>query len=156
MGEGKRDRERPHLKPISPAETLFYYGFLAKAFFDSDKGTQEFAYIPDDLLELLKLEESIDMRKKKNRWAALQLLLKRHLRFPPQITFLMMQPPILAALRLGKSDWQVRPATHRSFNNSGIIKKRHTPGGKSKILPRSSAHRCIETPRRSMAIFTDF
>ena len=43
MGTAKRDRERPHLKPISPAETLFYYGFLAKAFFDSGKGTQEFA-----------------------------------------------------------------------------------------------------------------
>jgi hypothetical protein len=30
MGAGKRDRERPHLKPISPAETLFYYGFIAR------------------------------------------------------------------------------------------------------------------------------
>ncbi|MDO8755397.1 MAG: hypothetical protein Q7J80_15975, partial [Anaerolineales bacterium] len=48
MGEGKRDREHPHLKPISPAETLFYRGLLAKAFFDADKGAQEFAYIPDD------------------------------------------------------------------------------------------------------------
>ncbi len=32
---------------------LFYRGFLAKAFFDTDKGAQEFAYIPDDLLELI-------------------------------------------------------------------------------------------------------
>jgi hypothetical protein len=56
MGAGKRDRERPHLKPISAAETLFYRGFLARAFFDSEKGAQEFAYIPEDLLELLKLE----------------------------------------------------------------------------------------------------
>ncbi|MDP1715088.1 MAG: helicase-associated domain-containing protein [Anaerolineales bacterium] len=56
MGEAKRDRERPHLKPISPAETLFYRGLLAKAFFDTEKGAQEFAYIPDDLFELIKLE----------------------------------------------------------------------------------------------------
>lgn len=53
MGAGKRDRERPHLKPASTAETLFYRGLLARAFFDADKGPQEFAYIPDDLLELL-------------------------------------------------------------------------------------------------------
>ena len=56
MGEAKRDRERPHLKPISLAEDLFYRGLLAKAFFDNDKGAQEFAYIPDDLLELINLE----------------------------------------------------------------------------------------------------
>ena len=67
MGEGKRDRERPHLKPISPAETLFYYGFLAKAFFDSGKGTQEFAYIPDDLLELLILEARRCTHREKRR-----------------------------------------------------------------------------------------
>jgi hypothetical protein len=54
MGPGKRDREQPHRKPISAAEILFYYGLLAKAFFDSPKGSQEFAYIPDDLLEALE------------------------------------------------------------------------------------------------------
>ncbi len=54
MGPGKRDREQPHRKPISAAETLFYYGLLAKAFFDSPKGSQEFAYIPDDMLEVLE------------------------------------------------------------------------------------------------------
>ena len=53
MGAARRDRERPHLKPASTAESLFYRGLLARAFFDDDKGPQEFAYIPDDLLELL-------------------------------------------------------------------------------------------------------
>jgi len=53
MGAGKRDRERPHLKPSSTAETLYYRGLLARAFFETEKGSQEFAYIPDDLLELL-------------------------------------------------------------------------------------------------------
>ena len=53
MGAGKRDRERPHLKPSSTAETLFYRGLLARAFFETEKGSQEFAYVPDDLLELL-------------------------------------------------------------------------------------------------------
>src|SRR5262245_38227152 len=54
MGAGKRDRERPHLKPSSTAEILFYRGILARAFFEDDKGSQEFAYIPDDLLLLIE------------------------------------------------------------------------------------------------------
>lgn len=53
MGTGKRDRERPYLKPVSTSEFLFYRGLIGKAFFDSDKGSQEFAYIPDDLLEII-------------------------------------------------------------------------------------------------------
>ncbi len=53
MGAAKRDRERPHLKPASTAEALYYRGLLARAFFDDDKGPQEFVYIPDDLLEEL-------------------------------------------------------------------------------------------------------
>ena len=54
MGAGKRDRERPHLKPSSTSEILFYRGLLARAFFETDKGSQEFAYIPDDLLLLIE------------------------------------------------------------------------------------------------------
>src|SRR6185503_485845 len=54
MGAGKRDRERPHLKPSSTAEILFYRGLLARAFFETDQGSQEFAYIPDDLLLLIE------------------------------------------------------------------------------------------------------
>ena len=54
MGAGKRDRERPYLKPSSTAEILYYRGLLARAFFETDKGSQEFAYIPDDLLLLIE------------------------------------------------------------------------------------------------------
>ncbi|MCQ3938332.1 MAG: hypothetical protein DPW18_14985 [Chloroflexi bacterium] len=53
MGAGRRDRERPHLKPISASEILFYRGLLAKAFFETEKGLQEFAFIPDDLFEII-------------------------------------------------------------------------------------------------------
>jgi hypothetical protein len=55
-GAAKRDREKPHLNPISPAEILYYRGLLARAFFDTQKGPQEFAYLPDDLLELIQAE----------------------------------------------------------------------------------------------------
>lgn len=54
VGAGKRDREKPYLKPTSTSEILFYRAFLAKAFFETDKGLQEFAYIPDDLLEVIQ------------------------------------------------------------------------------------------------------
>lgn len=60
MGAGKRDRERPHLKPSSTAETLFYRGLLARAFFETDKGSQEFAFIPDDLMELIISHEDTE------------------------------------------------------------------------------------------------
>jgi hypothetical protein len=53
MGPGRRDRDRPHLKPVSPAEILWYRALIARAFFDTPSGPQEFAYIPDDLLVLV-------------------------------------------------------------------------------------------------------
>ena len=56
-GAGKRDREKLYLKPASTAEILYYRGLLARAFFDTKKGPQEFAYIPDDLLSLLNHKE---------------------------------------------------------------------------------------------------
>jgi hypothetical protein len=54
MGAGKRDREKPHLSPTSAAEMLWYRALLARAFFDTPKGSQEFAFIPDDLREALE------------------------------------------------------------------------------------------------------
>lgn len=54
VGAGKRDREKPHHKPTTTSEILFYRGMIAKAFFETDKGLQEFAYIPDDLLEVIQ------------------------------------------------------------------------------------------------------
>ncbi len=52
-GPGRRDREKGYLSPVSPAETLFYRAFLARAFFDTPAGPQEFAYIPEDLVNLI-------------------------------------------------------------------------------------------------------
>jgi hypothetical protein len=56
-GAGKRDREKLYLQPASATEALYYRGLLARAFFDTKKGPQEFAYIPDDLLSLLNRAE---------------------------------------------------------------------------------------------------
>ena len=53
MGAGRRDREQPHLHPVSAAEILWYRALITKTFFDAEKGPQEFAFIPDDLLMAL-------------------------------------------------------------------------------------------------------
>ncbi len=53
MGPGRRDRERPYRNTTAPAEMLWYRALVARAFFDTSNGPQEFAYIPEDLLERL-------------------------------------------------------------------------------------------------------
>jgi hypothetical protein len=53
MGPAKRDRERPDLNPKSPVELLWYRAMISKDFFDLPPEPQEFAYIPDELIETL-------------------------------------------------------------------------------------------------------
>jgi hypothetical protein len=53
MGAGRRDRERPYRNTTAPAEMLWYRALVARTFFDTPNGPQEFAYVPDDLLEHL-------------------------------------------------------------------------------------------------------
>jgi len=57
FGAAKRDRERPDLNPRTPAEMLWYYGLIGKAFLDLPPEPQEFAFIPSDLLTLLELPD---------------------------------------------------------------------------------------------------
>ena len=53
MGPARRDREQQHLHPKSAGEALWYRALVARAFFDTPSGPQEFAYIPDEFLTLL-------------------------------------------------------------------------------------------------------
>ena len=53
MGPGRRDREKPWRAPTSPLETLWYRGWLARAFAETPAGLQEFAFIPHDLAAIL-------------------------------------------------------------------------------------------------------
>lgn len=52
IGAGKLDRERLDLEPISVTESLWYRGLVARGFFETETGPQEFAYIPDDLKQI--------------------------------------------------------------------------------------------------------
>lgn len=53
MGAGRLDRERPDRAPISPLENLWYRGLVARGFFETQTGPQEFAYLPEDLREMI-------------------------------------------------------------------------------------------------------
>lgn len=53
MGAGRRDREKPYQNPTSPAEYLWYRGILFRAFQDTERGAEEFAYIPQELLSVI-------------------------------------------------------------------------------------------------------
>jgi len=59
LGIAKRDRERPHEHPVSAMEILWYRALVARAFFDTPKGPQELAYVPDDMLALLSKAEDL-------------------------------------------------------------------------------------------------
>jgi hypothetical protein len=65
-GAGKRDREKLYLNPASTTEVLYYRALVARAFFDTQKGPQEFAYIADDLLALLDREEEENVEESKS------------------------------------------------------------------------------------------
>ncbi len=53
VGPGKRDRENPHLAPISATEVLWYRALIGRDFLRREGELQECAYIPDELRELL-------------------------------------------------------------------------------------------------------
>ncbi len=132
MGAGRRDRERPHLKPASIAENLFYRGLLSKAFFDASKGSQEFAYIPEDLLEIiehtLQIEEPEEEKEKiipvtKDTLGRPATPVEKTFEIPASDHVLDDATTLLAALRLVKPDWQADPKLHALLNSAKIIKK---------------------------------
>lgn len=53
LGAGRRDREKPWRSTVSPLETLWYRGLLARAFGETTSGPCEFGFIPSDLLPLI-------------------------------------------------------------------------------------------------------
>jgi hypothetical protein len=122
MGEAKRDRERPHLKPISVAENLFYHGFLAKAFFSTEKGAQEFAYIPDDLLELIE-RTKVESKKNSEPLGRPATPVEKSFEIPASDRILDDATTLLAALRLGRSDHPSDPQLIALLTTAGTLKK---------------------------------
>ncbi|MBK8987182.1 MAG: helicase-associated domain-containing protein [Chloroflexi bacterium] len=50
MGPGRLEREEPWFDPVSPAESLWYRGFLFRGFDETAEGLIEFYYLPGELL----------------------------------------------------------------------------------------------------------
>jgi hypothetical protein len=143
MGAGKRDRERPHLKPASTAEMLFYRGLLARAFFETDKGSQEFAYIPDDLLGLMKDERG------KNLEGATMVDAEplgrpaspgeRGQEIIATDSILDDATTMLAALRTGRSNWQFDLRLQALLTSTKLIKKN--------VIQAEAVKTFLESPR---------
>lgn len=109
MGAGKRDRERPHLNPVSTSEVLYYRALLAKAFFDAEKGAQEFAYIPEDLLEIIEHETDRDNGAKSSEPLGRPATpVEKAFEIPASDRILDDATTLLAALRIGDNDRRPR------------------------------------------------
>lgn len=126
-GAGKRDREKLYLNPASVTESLYYRGLLARAFFDTKKGPQEFAYIPDDLLGLLsreKLHEQ-DMGSQTDEQADLLGRAaspgERGQEIPANDSILDAATTMLAALRSGRPDGLSDPRLRALLACAGLI-----------------------------------
>jgi hypothetical protein len=50
MGPGRLEREEPWLDPVSPAESLWYRGYLYRGFDETPEGPIEFFFLPQELL----------------------------------------------------------------------------------------------------------
>ncbi|MBE0672246.1 MAG: helicase-associated domain-containing protein [Anaerolineales bacterium] len=143
MGAGRRDRERPHMKPISVAEILFYRGFIAKAFFDSGKGAQEFAYIPEDLLELIgELENDAggdEIKKVSEPLGRPATPLEKAIEIPATDHILDDATTHLAALRMGKTDFMPDPQLTALLTTAKLV---------NKDIPQTEAmKKFLEAPR---------
>ncbi len=124
MGAGKRDREHPHRKPVSAAESLFYRGLIARAFFDTEKGAQEFAYIPDDLLKIIN-HEGLERHEGKSG----EILgrpatpVEKAFVIPANDHILDDATTLLAALRVGKAEYHSAPQLAALLHAAKILKK---------------------------------
>ena len=152
MGAGKRDREHPHRNPISAAEFLFYRGILARAFFETDKGSQEFAYIPDDLLPLIT--------RRGGRPSAPTINIKtlgrpaspteKGTEIPADDSILDDATTLLTALRMGKADYQSAPRLASLLMSANLLSP--SPSGRGARgegeVNADAVKTFLESPRR--------
>ncbi|RJP55131.1 MAG: hypothetical protein C4583_01000 [Anaerolineaceae bacterium] len=140
MGAGKRDREHPHRHPVSAAEMLFYRGILARAFFDTEKGAREFAYIPDDLLSVINREAREGREENAGEVLGRPATpVEKTFEIPANDHILDDATTLLAALRVGRAEWHSAPQLPALLHTSKILKKN---------IPQAEAvKKFLEAPR---------
>jgi hypothetical protein len=114
MGAARRDRERPYLQPVSPAEILWYRALVACSFFDTSAGAAEFAYIPQDLLLLLPPPQT-NLASPPGRAASLS---ERAHPILASDVILDYACTLLAALRLGLPHEAIHQYTNKHWSNA--------------------------------------
>jgi hypothetical protein len=142
MGAGRRDRERPHLKPATVSEILFYRGLLARAFLDTDKGAQEFAYIPEDLFEIIVevgAMHASPLQKNEPLGRPATPVEKAH-EIPASDYIIDDATTYLAAMRSSKSDYQSDLRLQQMSIIAGLVKKN--------ALQPEVVKKFLEAPRR--------
>ena len=130
-GAGKRDREKLYQNPSSATEILFYRGLLARAFFETEKGLQEFAYIPDDLLPLLSRRDGSGNVPVGESAPTINTETlgrpatpgERGLEIPANDSILDDATTFLAALRIGRSGFQPETQLSLLLTTAKLIKK---------------------------------
>jgi hypothetical protein len=131
-GAGKRDREKIYRNLTSITEILYYRGLLARAFFDTQKGPQEFAYIPDDLLSLVK-EQNENSAISENTAANTEPLGRpaspgeRGQELLASDSILDDATTFLAALRMGRSGFQPDNRLVALLSTAKLINKKGIP-----------------------------
>jgi hypothetical protein len=58
MGAGAIEREKPHQRPTSIAEALYYRGLIAEMFEEGEAGLRPIIYVPEDLARVLPLHKT--------------------------------------------------------------------------------------------------
>lgn len=126
-GAGKRDREKIYLKPASATEILYYRGLLARAFFDTQKGPQEFAYIPDDLLSLIQtvgVQHAVPLQNNDDEHLGRPASPgERGREILANDSILDDATTLLAALRMGRSGFQPDNRLMALLTSAKLIKK---------------------------------
>jgi hypothetical protein len=146
-GPGRRDREQIYLNPISAAETLFYHALLARAFFDTPNGPQEFAYIPDDLVKFIPVGAQYIAPLQKNSDVPLGRLAtpkERARPLPASDRFLDDAVTLLAALRMDRQP----PETSVPVNVvGGLLRSAGILAGNDPLADKVKSF--LEMPRRA-------
>ncbi len=128
MGIAKRERERPFQNPTSVTEGLFYRGLIDKAFFETENGAQEFAFIPDDLFEVIrqviKDEKKEETRKNLSEpLGRLAISVEKAFELPADDSILDDATTLLAAIRMGQDQINVKRDLYELLSSAKIIKK---------------------------------
>lgn len=105
MGSAKRERERPDLNPSSPAEKLWYRGLIGRAFLNIKDEPQEFVFIPDEFLFLVKPHHSKIINVSVNSISSSLVIPKKFV----NDNLLHNACTMLAGIRKGMSESEIQP-----------------------------------------------